>query len=105
MNFRDAIQKAGQILDEERITPTVSYEVQTPLTLDFTPFRLLGERGTHPRQVGEKPEWFQFKSTNFDLLCALLDQVPEQERHGLFATIASTISDAGSYRHKEGPVL
>jgi len=78
MNLRDAIQKARQIVDEERVEPTVSYEM-TPTSLAILSpaaiFTSLTERSKRPRRVRENPEEFQLKSGNFDLLCALLDQV------------------------------
>jgi hypothetical protein len=104
MNLLDAIQKAGQILDQERVEPTVGYDTAEPVSVIGAFAALTGplnERGNkHPRIVQEHPERFQFKSTNFDLLCALLDQVPEQSRPALLASVLPRISEARSYRHK-----
>lgn len=109
MNLPDAIQKAEQILDQERIEPSVCYETtQTAQTIAvvLTPIVLQNERGlVHPRPVREHPELFQFKSTNFDLLCAILDQIPEQLTAPLFSSLLSRISDASSFRHRTADVL
>ena len=113
MNLRDAIQKAAQILDEERATPTVRYQSVPNKSLGsakdlfatIADSTLEIERAKHPRTVRENPQEFQFKSANFDLLCALLDQVREEERPGLLATFGSRILNARSFRHRPGPVL
>jgi len=102
MDLRDATQKAGQILDQERIEPTVGYGRATPASLLDALDALAGpltERGKkHPRSIHEHPEKFQFTSTNFDLLCALLEQVPEQSRPALLGSTLARISDARSFR-------
>ena len=53
MNLRDAAQKAGQILAEERIAPTVAYELQPRPSqmLDFTPLKFLFQKGKHFREI------------------------------------------------------
>ena len=107
MNLQDAVGKVGQILDEERNFPTVRYEtVASRDAVDlYSTVSALHERGGHPRTIQEHPENFLFKSTNFDLLCALLDQVPEQDRAAFFAASLSRSSNRGSYRHTVGGVL
>jgi hypothetical protein len=108
MDARDAIRKAGQILDEERVEPTVRYESAAADRVIAAMAALSGplrERGQHPRTVQEHPEGFQFKSTNFELLCAILDQIPEQGKTALFASLASRIKDPRSFCHEPGPVL
>jgi hypothetical protein len=104
MELRDAIRMAGQILDQERMEPTVGYATAEPVPVVSAFAALAGpltERGKkHPRSVQEHPEEFQFKSTNFDLLCALLEQVPEQTRPALLGSTLSRISDARSFRHR-----
>jgi hypothetical protein len=102
MNLQDAIQKAGQILDQERVQPTVSYEMpQTPPAIAgiLTPIALASERGLRARSVRENPEMYQFKRTNYDLLCAILDQLPEREKPALFSWLQKSLS-ASSFRHK-----
>lgn len=100
MNLRDAIEKAGQILDEERIEPTVDYKISPVITDPLAIYSSLMERSQRPCRVRENPGEFQFKSGNFDLLCALSDQVPEGDRPGLFAALRSRILVVRSYRHR-----
>jgi hypothetical protein len=107
MNLQDAIQKAGQILAQERVQPTVNYEM--PETLPaiagiLTPIALASERGLRARWVRENPEMYQFKSTNYDLLCAILDQLQEREKPALCSWLQRSLS-ASSFRHKSADVL
>jgi hypothetical protein len=105
MNLRDAVEKAGQILDEERAYPTVVYEAASAsVASPAEVFLILSERGKHPRTIQERPGKLLFKSANFDLLCTLLDQVPEQDRPALLATSLSRISNTGSFRRRTGDV-
>jgi len=104
MTLQGTIGMAAQILDQERVEPTVRYEIAAPSpgidpAVHSSP---LYERGNHHRTVQEHPEQFQFKSANFDLLCALLDQVPEQNRRAVLAASLSRILNKGSYRHIPG---
>jgi hypothetical protein len=108
MDLHDAIQKAGQILDQERVQPTVGYAAITTDPVASALSNLvppLTDRGTHFREVQEHPEKFQFKSLNFDLLCALLDQVSAPDRSAWLRSLLSRISNARSYRHRLGEVL
>src|SRR5258708_20725053 len=97
MDLRDAIQKGGQILDQERVEPTISYETTRTapeVAAILASVLLTNERGSqHPRPVRENPGNFQFKSENFDLLCAILDQVSEQDRPVLIGSLNSRISN------------
>jgi len=108
MNLSDAVAKARQILDEERAAPTVHYEPAVPAPV-MNPaaglVRALGERGRHPRTVQEDPGKFVFRSANFDLLCAILEQVPEKDRADLFAAVLSRTEVRGAYRHRTGDIL
>ncbi len=102
MDLRDAIQKAAQILDQERVVPTVGYEAVTPdpvMSVLSAVVGPLNERGKRFRAIQEHPEKFQFKSLNFELPCALLDQVPAQDRPAWLASLRSRITNAQSYRH------
>jgi hypothetical protein len=103
MDLQEALGKAEQILNEERINPTVSYERSptAPVTAVISPY----EGGILPVNVRENPAEFQLKSINFDLLCTLLDQVREQDRTWLFTSLRSRISDASCYRHKTGTAV
>jgi hypothetical protein len=106
MNLQDAVAKAGQILDEERIIPTARYWLAAPAASAAAPVVVaLSERGAPRRNVQEHPENFIFRSINFDLLCALLDQVPKEDRSAIFAASLSRISNRDSYRHTSQEVL
>src|SRR5260370_10126512 len=108
MDVRDAIQKAAQILDQERDVPTVGYEAVTSDPVVSALSALVGplkERGKRFRAVQEHPEGFQFKSLNFELLCALLEQVPSQDRARWLASLCSRITNAQSYRPRSREVL
>ncbi len=75
MDLRDAIQKAAQILDQERVVPTVGYEAVTPdpvMSVLSAVVGPLNERGKRFRAIQEHPEKFQFKSLNFELPCAFV---------------------------------
>ena len=103
MDIRDAIRKAEQILDEERVAPTVRYGLAAPAPVFNSAAAYsnpLSERGKHPRTVQEYPEKFLFKSVNCDLLCALWDQVSEGDRRALLAATLSRLSSTGSYHDR-----
>ena len=108
MDLRDAIHKAGQILNQERVSPTVRYEEVTsePMirALSFLSGPLT-QHGYHFREIEERPEKFQLKSLNFDLLSALLNQVPSENRQEWLAPLCSRISNPQSYRHTSSEVL
>jgi hypothetical protein len=86
MEIKEAIEKAKQLLDEERIAPTVKYGPSTE-NRDYlsTIAAMAGYlnfhqvRSQHPRNVLEDAKMFKFESTNYELLCALLSQVPQKE--------------------------
>jgi hypothetical protein len=110
MNLTDALQKVSQILDEERINPTGSYEVSKAFLESLGSLAplvdLLNDQSSkRPAEVRPNPEEYQFKSVNFDLLCALFEQAPEQDRAAMFASINARILDAKSYRHKYRDVV
>jgi hypothetical protein len=108
MDLRDAIRKAGQILDQERAEPTVNYDAMGHAPDTAAALGSLiqtSERGTHPRRVRENPQEFQFRSTNFDLLNALIDQVSETDKLAVFVSLSARISNGRSFSHKPGPVL
>jgi hypothetical protein len=88
MELREALSKAEQILNEERVSPTVNYDcvpqaeqglTQTLVTIAGT-INLPQMRTQRPRQIIENPTWYRFKSTNYDLLCALLSRLAENDR-------------------------
>jgi hypothetical protein len=107
MLLYEARRKANLILDEERASPTVGYEllkVASDTTMLLASL-LVDDRGSHPRRVRENPNTVQLKSTNYDLLGALFDQVPEAEKPSLFHELLARILRPDSFRHKPGPVL
>jgi len=110
MELKKALAKAGQILDEERAAPTVSYaldarEVASKLSGEYaavvgglaiiTEDRNLAHiRSQQPRPVQENPRWWTLKSVNYNLLCALHAQVaadskPEFVKSVLLCRMAS----------------
>jgi len=106
MNLLEAIEKAGRILDEERVQPTVGYQQRTlPAKIADAVTQYPSLRGKRCRQVQEDPALFEFNSTNFDLLSALLDQVQQEDKRAIFAFLRSRIADARSYRHRSQEVL
>lgn len=117
MELKDALAKAGQILDEERVNPTLSYEIDTssfersPSNLAMaaamvatisSPQQLQVGRSQRPRAVEENPRKWIFKSGNYNLLSALYSQVSSDMRsgfmRGLFRRIALSTSCAKSVR-------
>ena len=107
MNLRDATSKVGQILDEERVAPTLQYDMaeRAPVINAAAAYLHPLSRDIHPRTVQEHPEKFFLKSANLDLLRALSDQVSEQDRPALLAASLSRISRGDSYRHTPGEEL
>jgi hypothetical protein len=99
MNIPEAVATAEQILDEERIFPTVVYGLASPAVNSAAPTVMaLGQRVARRRDIQERPENFIFRSTNFDLLGALLDQVPQQDKSAVLVASLSRISSRESYR-------
>jgi hypothetical protein len=107
MILSDAIERAGQVLAEERRHPTISYKSfsngaeasleRIGASLDRIERRL--ERETqHPRPVRETPE-HQFQSINFDLLCAIWDQVADDDRPTFLAAVNANITNKHNYHH------
>jgi hypothetical protein len=69
MNLSDALEKLGQILDEERNHPTIAYEVSQAKSTNLGALAPLAfftaqmERGKkHPRTVRSNPADHDFKS-------------------------------------------
>ncbi len=96
MELREALSKANQILDEERVSPTVDYDCVPKAEQGFTQafvaiagtINLPQMRTQRPRQIIENPTWYRFKSTNYDLLCALLSRVAENDRPAFLSGVA-----------------
>src|ERR1700681_3170168 len=78
MDHREALAKANQILNEERLNPTVNYiakrEGDSDLSAILSPLELRTLRSQHPREVQEGRRKWAFESTNYNLLRALLAQ-------------------------------
>lgn len=93
MDLHIATEKANQILDEERSYPTVQYIPRSkgndPVTDALTglsgTMRLLSTREQRPRPVEANPSRWVFTSTNYNLLCALLSRIREEEKPSFFA--------------------
>src|SRR5260221_1640260 len=86
MEIKESFEKAQQILDEERVAPTVRYvpsteieNVPTALAAMAGYLNLPQMRTQYPRNVLENAKMFKFESTNYDLLCALLAQFPQEK--------------------------
>jgi hypothetical protein len=109
MELQEALDKASQILDEERESPTVSYDY-TPLANEDAEFsagkvamqtlaaiagtaNLSNMRKQRPREI-QNPTGYRFKSTNYNLLCALLSRLKESDRQGFVSVIALRLASA-----------
>lgn len=104
MTFADAVEKARQILHEERISRTISYSMSPDLVNSLGTIAIVGEmvlhseRGkTHPRIVRENTAEFSFKSLNFNLLSALLDQLSGDDKPQFITFVASQLHDEHTY--------
>jgi hypothetical protein len=109
MSIEEAVDKAAQILEEERRYPTVKYNFlpsnQTKkegpdptqkllLTIDRIAAldTLAKSRGSNPRAILQDKDYrFQFQSDNYELLIALLARVSETDRPRLMQAIATAI--------------
>ena len=109
MDLQKAIGMANQLLDDERISPTVRYEMgagpERPPTIFYLTRPNYDPLDHRPRSVRENPTMVQFKSENFGFLCTLLDQVSEKERPAFFERLRSRISQRDSFSRKEGSIL
>lgn len=96
MELQEAVNKANQVLDEERVSPTVNYEcipqaeerVTRALVAMMGTFNLPQMRNQRPRQIIENPRWYRFKSTNYDLLGALLSRLAEKDKSAFLSGVA-----------------
>src|SRR5207249_9533051 len=99
MELREALSKAKQILDEERVSPTVSYDCDpqgdkgaAPVILSIlVATNLQAARSKRPREINENPTWYRFKSTNYNLLCALMSHVCDNDRKAFVSSVAPRI--------------
>src|SRR5260370_6198935 len=109
MDLREALSDASQILDEERVAPTVIYHyapydnqagdvgvgmaVMQGLASMAGTVHISNLRNQRPREI-QTLAWYRFKSTNYNLLCALLSRLIENERLALTASIAARLLSA-----------
>ena len=114
MEIATAIAKAAQILDEERVRPTVTYEATLmdgeaqlmPSSGAWAVVAAFGqvgraqvlssERRQRPRPVHETADGFKFKSRNYELLLALFSQVEADDRSPFVASLLSRVSHPSS---------
>jgi hypothetical protein len=101
-----AVFQALQILDEERVNPTIEYEFDSkrlsgPTQLHQTveliavvtaPQRLAASRAARPRKVEEDPSRWRFKSQNYNLLTALYSRVRNDVKPGFIEALLGQLS-------------
>jgi hypothetical protein len=105
VQLHEAIAKANQILDEERSSPTVRYTVRlqkrTPGSLgDFVdalwmlkePETLQSIRSQRPRAIEEDTKRWALESVNYNLLHALLSQLPPGSRRGFLGAVVGRLN-------------
>ena len=109
MDLREALSNASQILDEERVAPTVVYDyvpydnqagnvgvgmavVQGLASLAGT-VNISNLRKQRPREIQTFIS-YRFKSTNYNLLCALLLRLNENDRPAFIASVAARLASA-----------
>lgn len=102
MELLEALNKANQILDEERVHPTVAYErisrssdeVLQALAAVAGDISLSRQRDQRPRPIMEDPTQYRFQSTNYNLLCALLSRLNESDRTAFVSSVAVRLYSA-----------
>lgn len=109
MDLREALSNVSQILDEERVAPTVRYDyvpydngagnvgvgmavVQGLASMAGT-VNLSNLRNQRPREIQTLVS-YRFKSTNYNLLCALLLRLNENDRLAFTANVAARLVSA-----------
>jgi hypothetical protein len=105
MDLQEANKKAVQLLDEERMHPTVKYISSCP---ENDPVRILRElasgltpsdlRRHSPREIVENARTFMFQSTNYELLCALLSQLGQSDHSQFVQNICLRLSSGDGAR-------
>jgi hypothetical protein len=96
IDLKETIEKAYQVLDEERALPTVKYGAAIDPTKNSVTnaTNLIGAmylgsmRSERPRQVTEDPAMFRFQSVNYNLLCTIFSQVPADSRPSFIRDIS-----------------
>lgn len=107
MDIGRVLDMASQILDEERASPTVSYQLAVPAGTVSNPAKMLIQTmalaaygKARPRRIAEDPTAFELSSTNFDLLSSLFERTEERNKEALFEHISSRIRHSNSFRYK-----
>jgi hypothetical protein len=108
MDLREALSNASQILDEERVAPTVSYEYVFDSQARYDTAGMIAMQGLaalagtvnistlrsqRPREIQTLIS-YRFKSTNYNLLCALLSRLNENDRIAFTANVAARLASA-----------
>ncbi|MBZ5503824.1 MAG: hypothetical protein LAN59_16575, partial [Acidobacteriia bacterium] len=105
MELGEAFDKANQILDEERSFPTVDYlpaeaankgdhlavQFLTSVAGALAQTQLQRYREERPRQVLENRRLYRFRSSNYNLLHALLSRLKDSARPALVQHVLSRI--------------
>jgi len=110
MDLKQALEQADQILDEERASPTVSYDAAPPekesatwdMLSPLLQITLNKERKKFPREVLENPRKYKFGSVNYTLLQALLSQIPMEDRSKFLSHAAARIQRNRCARNRKG---
>lgn len=99
MNIDDAKQGANQVLDDERICPTVRYVSPSPHFGTAVPFNTpFGQRGQNPRPVSNVPGNFILESTNYNLLVSFYSRIPAPDKSTFVASVRDRIAAPDSFR-------
>jgi hypothetical protein len=109
MELPEPTRTITQILEEERKRPTVSYVAAAPsqvtalqdLFYSDKNHTLFKERMESPRPVHENPREFQFRSTNHDLLSAVMAQVPASARNSIYTFFSERILDRHAFQEQQ----
>jgi hypothetical protein len=92
MDLTEALKKARLIIEEEQVEPTIEYRYGTDPTLAIAyQFILASERVQRPRKVYEDPKQYVFRSTNFDLLVKIFNQVAEKDRPNFVSSLLDLV--------------
>lgn len=117
MELFGLIEKVEQILDEERLYPTVRYSprliggkandatahLADSLTKMTGIYELQQSRSQRPRKVQEKPGKWQLESVNYSLLCALASRTAEDARSVISSSALNRLTSAHGYRRSNVP--
>ncbi len=109
MDLAEAIKKASDILDEERVRPTVGYrdtaddwvarhkemtadEIAAAEKISRIPrLNIVAMREQQPRIVTETPQIYSFISVNYELLLAILSQIHPDDQAAFVRSMLSRV--------------